>query len=200
MAPVCVICFSINASILITFSGYLEAKFLVSPISFSKSYNDEIVGYLLARPDGQSADALEFAADVRGVPRDAEVETLVITAVAATHESPPYTLYRLNVMPDSTKTTRSPVIDNVLSLRLTYFDGAGAVLDPPGGAEDPQARRVRGEIRRIRIELTGLTRDADPDWLDTEDPNPATRRHRKYRLTVDLSPRNLGLVGRPDEP
>ena len=42
--------------------------------------------------------------------------------------------------------------------------------------------------------------DAYPDWFDTEDPNPATRRHRKYRLTADLSPRNLGLVGRPDGP
>jgi len=160
--------------------------------------NDEIVGYVLGRSDGSSPETIEFQADVRGVPRDGLVETVSIGAVAMAHAAPPYTLYRLSVRPDSSRTSRTPVADNIRSLRFTYFDGAGSIVDPPGGNDEPLARKTRASIRRIRIELEGLTRRGDPRWRDRNDPNPATRRHRKLRLSVDVVPRNLGLVGRAD--
>jgi hypothetical protein len=160
--------------------------------------NDEIVGYVLAKPDGSSSDAIVFEADVSGVPRDGVVETVTITGVAATHDDPPYTLYRVSVRPDSTRTTRSPVIDHVRSLRLTYFDRTGEVIDPPGGGEDDGARQARAEICRIRVSLEGVVADPDPRWSDPRDPHPATRRRRKFTLRADVSPRNLGLAGWAD--
>jgi len=160
--------------------------------------NDEIVGYVLGRSDGSSPETIEFQADVRGVPRDGEIENVSIGGVAMAHGAPPYTLYRLSVRPDSSRTSRTPVADNIRSLRLTYFDGAGSIVDPPGGGDEPLARQTRASIRRIRIELEGLTREGDPRWRDHNDPNPRTRGHRKLRLSVDVVPRNLGLVGRAD--
>jgi hypothetical protein len=160
--------------------------------------NDEIVGYVLAKPDGTSTDAVVFDADVRGVPRDGLVETVTIAGVAMTHDDPPYTLYRVSVRPDSTRTVRSPVVENVRSLRLTYFDRAGGEIAPPGGTDEDAAREARASIRRIRIDLEGLTGEPDPRWSDPEDLDPTTRRHRKFRLTSDVSPRNLGLSGSAD--
>jgi type II secretory pathway pseudopilin PulG len=160
--------------------------------------NDEIVAYVLAKPDRSSPDALAFDADVRGVPRDGVVETVTIPDVALAHDDPPYTLYRVTVRPDSTATMRSPVIDRVRSLRFTYYDGAGNVIDPPGGVDGDAAREARASIRRIRVALEGLAREPDPHWRDARDPDPTTWRHRKFRLTGDVSPRNLGFTGSRD--
>jgi type II secretory pathway pseudopilin PulG len=160
--------------------------------------NDEIVAYVLAKPGGSSPDAFGFDADVRGVPRDGLVETVTIAGVALIHDDPPYTLYRVTVRPDSTGTVRSPVVENVRSLRLTYFDRAGEAIDPPGGTDDDAARLARASIRRIRIDLEGLAGEPDPRWVDPHDLDPATRRHRKFRISSDVSPRNLDLSGSVD--
>ena len=160
--------------------------------------NDEIVAYVLAKPDRSSPDALGFGADVQGVPRDGLVETVTIRAVSLDQDDPPYTLYRVTVRPDSTRTVRSPVIDLVRSMRFTYYDGAGNAIDPPGGADGDAARQARASIRRIHIDLEGLLRDPDPHWRDPQDSDPSTWRHRKFRLAGDVSPRNLGLAGSRD--
>jgi prepilin-type N-terminal cleavage/methylation domain-containing protein len=160
--------------------------------------NDEIVAYVLAKPDRSSSDALRFDADVRGVPRDGLVEAVTIRDVALAQDDPPYTLYRVTVRPDSTRTVRSPVIEHVRSLHFTYYDGAGNAIDPPGGADEEAARRSRASIRRIHVALEGLVRDPDPHWRDPRDPLPSTRRHRKFRLAGDVTPRNLDLVGMRD--
>jgi hypothetical protein len=153
--------------------------------------NDEIVGYALALPGAVGPDTLQFDADVGEVPRDGVMETVLVERVALTHDDPPYTLYRFHVKPGSNLVLRSPVIDNVRSLRFTYFDGSGNVVCNPCGADGPA---VRASIRRIRVEIEGLTRDPDPRWTDPHDSNPATRGHRKFRLTLDITPPNLGLA------
>ncbi len=157
--------------------------------------NDEIVGYVLAKPGGLSADTLSFDADVAEVPRDGLTETVLVEHVALTHDDPPYTLYRFHVKSDSSRVVRTPVIDNVRSLRFTYLDGSGSVVCDPCGTDGPA---VRASIRRIHVEIEGLTRDPDLRWTDPHDSNPATRGHRKFRLALDITPPNLGLAVGPD--
>jgi prepilin-type N-terminal cleavage/methylation domain-containing protein len=160
--------------------------------------NDEIHAWVLAKPHGSCPHVIEFSADVEGVPRDGTVETVTIPRVALDHDDPPYTLYRVTVRPDSTRTVREPVIDNVHSLRFTYFDAGGNALHPPGGAEDDLARRTRSAIRRVRIELEGIGPRRGPGSTDLGDP--ATRSRRRYRLVGDVTPRALGLPGSPVPP
>jgi type II secretory pathway pseudopilin PulG len=168
------------------------------PFANVSTGNDEIVAYVLAKPDRSSPAALGFDVDVQGVPRDGIVETVTIRDVAMAHDDPPYTLYRVTVRPDSTRTVRSPVIGHVRSLRFIYYDGAGNAIDPPGGRDDDASRRSRASIRRVHVDLEGLVRDPDPHWRDPHDPDPLTRRYRKFRLAGDVAPRNLGLAGSRD--
>ena len=151
--------------------------------------NDEIVGYFLAKP-GVVGDTLSFDADVGEVPRDGLQETVLVERVALTHDDPPYTLYRFHVKSNSSRVVRTPLIDNVRSLRFTYFDATGTELCDSCG---PDGSTVRASIRRIRVEIEGLTRDPDPRWTDSHDSHPATNRHRKSRLVLDITPPNLGL-------
>jgi hypothetical protein len=58
----------------------------------------------------------------------------------------------------------------------------------------------RAGISRVELDLVGLTRDPDLGWADPLDSNTVTRRHRKFRLTGDATPRNKGLVGVLDPP
>ena len=48
------------------------------------------------------------------------------------------------------------------------------------------------------MEVVGLTDDPDLLYTDSSDPYPATRKHRKFTLVQDVTPRNLGFVRRPD--
>ena len=135
--------------------------------------NDEIVGYVLAKPGAVGGDTLSFEADVGEVPRDGLPETVRLEHVALTHDDPPYTLYRFHVKSNSNRVVRSPVMDNVRSLRFTYYDGSGSVLCDSCGADGPS---VRASIRRIRVEIEGRTSG-----------------HRVLRMAQDITPPNLGL-------
>ena len=62
-------------------------------------------------------------------------------------------------------------------------------------------RNARAAIRRIGIELEGLTRDSFLGWNDPEDPVPGPGGHgqyRKFNLAGDVTPRNLGMIGVKD--
>jgi hypothetical protein len=142
--------------------------------------NDEILTYVLAKPDGSSADSLTFEADVVGVPRDGRVETVRVERIALDHDDPPYTLYRVRVRPDSTRTLREPVADQIARMRLSYFDGSGTEIPAAGGADDIDSIRSRAAIRRIRIELVGVSR---------------IRNVREFHLETEISPRNADLAG-----
>lgn len=166
--------------------------------------NDEIRAYVLAKPGAASGDLLQFAADVGQAVRDGSVEPVTIDNVALTHDSPPYTLYRMTLNNDAATccsggfVVRTPVVENVRSLRFRYYDHAGNELTPPGGAENPDSIATRGAIRRVGVEIEALTRDPDLHWFDTNDPDPATRSYRKFRLAGDVTPRNLGKAGIKD--
>ena len=65
-------------------------------------------------------------------------------------------------------------------MRLSYFDGSGAEIPAAGGADDTDSIRGRAAIRRIRIELVGISR---------------TRNVREFHLETEISPRNADLAG-----
>jgi hypothetical protein len=176
--------------------------------------NDEIVAYVLAKPDGSSPDTLVFDADVREVPRDGASETVRIPGVALIQDDPPYTLYRITLSSDPTSwggagfVVRTPLVENVRSMTFRYHAAGGQALNAAfdlsstsediGGSDAPASRRRRGAIRRIEIQLEGLTRDPDLGWEDRTDANPSTRSYRKFHLRGDVTPRNIGRKGLQD--
>ncbi|MGI0148934.1 MAG: hypothetical protein ACREDF_05325, partial [Thermoplasmata archaeon] len=102
---------------------------------------------------------------------------------------------------------RTPLIENVRSLTFRYSGMAGplngafdlsSVAEDIGGDDALAARRLRSQIRRIQVDVEGLTRDPDLGWEDPGDTNPATRPYRKFHLRGTLTPRNLGRRGLPD--
>jgi hypothetical protein len=178
--------------------------------------NDEIVVYALAKPDGPNRDSILLDVDVADMPRDGITETVTVGGLALVHDNPPYNLYRITLSGDSTALqgsragVRTLVTENVLSMSFRYYDSTGrqvndsfnlaTVADDIGGLDTAMAAARRSSIRRIEIDLVGLTRDPDPTWLDPQDTNPATRAFRKFRLRGEVTPRNLGLTGVPDLP
>jgi prepilin-type N-terminal cleavage/methylation domain-containing protein len=176
--------------------------------------NDEIVVYALAKPDGSSTDTLTFSADVAEAQRDGDVETINVPNVALVHDDPPYTLYRITLDNDGSLLntngffTRTPLVENVQSMNFRYYSQVGnqvnstfdlgTIADDIGGAEDASDVATRASIRRIGIEVVGLTRDPDLEWVDVNDTNPNTRRYQKFPLNGDVTPRNLGMVGIQD--
>ncbi len=175
--------------------------------------NDEVVAYVLAKPDGTSPDTLTFEADVKDVPRDGAVEVVRIPNVALVQNAPPYTLYRITLNNDVGTwgargfLVKTPLLENVRSMTFRYhgargplngtFD-LGRLSDDIGGGDTPSARRVRSAIRWIEVDIEGLTRDPDLSYTDAADPNPETRRYRKFRLHGEAAPRNLGRRGLQD--
>jgi hypothetical protein len=110
---------------------------------------------------------------------------------------PPYTLYRISLKADSTP-QRTVLIENVRSMRFTYYDRAGNQIPEPGGADNLAGLRGRAAIRRVGVEIEALTRDPDLQWSDPDDTDPDTRAFRKFKLSGDVTPRNLGLSGIKD--
>jgi prepilin-type N-terminal cleavage/methylation domain-containing protein len=196
-----------------TRSGTPESALAGGAFGVVSTGNDEIVVYALAKPDLSSTGTLTFDADVMDSPRDGVVETVSVPHVALLHDDPPYTLYRMTLSNDvgqwgsSDFIVREVLAEGVGSLRFRYFDAAGhqinstydltTISDDIGGAESDAALRAR--IRRVEFELVGLASDPDPDWIDRSDPDPKTRSFHKYALAGTARPRNLGMVGTPDD-
>lgn len=173
--------------------------------------NDEIVAYVLAKPDGSSTDTLTFQADVSESKRDGDVETVTIPNVALVQNDPPYTLYRVTLNNDPATwgtgafVVRTPLVDNVRSMTFRYYNALGgavngtfdlsAVADDIGGSDAAGPKAQRASVRRIEVALVGLTREPDLGWVDSSDANPKTRAYRKFELRGDVTPRNLGMVG-----
>ena len=176
--------------------------------------NDEIVAYVLAKPDGSSTDTLTFEADVREAPRDGVVEPVNISNVALVHDDPPYGLYRISLNNDtSTWATgdffvRTLLAENVYALSFRYFNVTGdqinatfdlaSTSDDIGGSEAAGVVTQRSGIRRIEVNLVGMTGDPDLGWVDPQDTNTATQPYRKFYLKGNITLRNAGMTGIED--
>ena len=176
--------------------------------------NDEIVAYVLAKPDGSSTGTLTFEADVKEAPRDGVVETVNISNVALVHDDPPYGLFRISLNNDTSTWAsadffvRTLLAENVYALSFRYFNVSGGQInatfdlastsDDIGGSEATGVLAQRSGIRRIEVNLVGMTGDPDLGWVDPQDTNAATQPHRKFYLKGDITPRNAGLTGIQD--
>lgn len=204
-------------------SGLENDPELLIPGSFNlvSTGNDEIVGFVLQKPDGTGGGTITFNADVNSTTtatsalygtvavRDNVTEAVNLSNIwsgaASTQTSPPYTLYLVRLSNDASTwgtagfVQKIPLAQNIKSLWFRYYNYQGNELTtPPGGTETATAIATRASIARIEIELIGLTSNSDRDYVDPADTLPATVNYRKFSLAADVTPRNLGLFGVPD--
>jgi hypothetical protein len=169
--------------------------------------NDEIIGFVLEKSGG-NGQSFNVVADLTGSggKRDAafsgttpENEETVAVATAATtvaHQTaPPYSLYRVS-FDGSGNVTRQLIAEDIFRMRFRYFDKNGVELAASGlGSADAQ-REARKQIRRIELQLTGMTRNPDLSYVDPKVYSPSAaasaRQHRKVTLTQQISALNLG--------
>jgi len=176
--------------------------------------NDEIITYALGKPDGSGGVDLVFNADVQESPRDGDVEPVRIENIHLDQSSPPYTLYRIIHSNDTTDygnwgefSIKQAISDNIKSLRFRYFDGQGNQLntfdltqtsDDIGGDDSAATVSTRAAIRRVELDIVGLTPNPDKDYTDWDDAIAATRKYRKFSLVSDVTMANLGFTGMVD--
>jgi len=175
--------------------------------------NDEIVTYVLAKPGPTGPDTLTLQLDADR-PRTRTTRTVTIPNVALVQNDPPYTLYRVTLAdvngtyPSSPQASSAfvfePVADNIRSMTLQYWPDSGAMLGPntPANAGDDlggtDAESLnRSKIRRITVNLVGMTPDEDLDYTDASDAS-ATTHYRKLDLASDVNAENLGRTGIKD--
>ena len=176
--------------------------------------NDEIVTYVLAKPGPVGADTLTIRVDANR-PRTKSVQTVTIPNVVLVQNNPPYTLYRVTLkdvngaFPGSpqaaTNFTYEPVADNIREMTFQYLPDAGTVPlnanTPSNSADDigggDGAVLTRSLIRKISVNLVGMTPDEDLDYVDASDAT-ATSHYRKFDLSSDVNPENLGKSGVKD--
>ena len=165
--------------------------------------NDEIVTYALGKPSGAGGVSIQFQADVSAVPRDGTLQTVPINNVYLDMNSPPYTLYRITLKPGGTALSamadKVPIADNIREMDVTYFDSTGAQITTMAqGMDDPNSLALRKKIAKINVRIVGMTQDPDSKYFDPADTNPLSQHFRKFDLTSDVTPRNLGFVGMQD--
>jgi prepilin-type N-terminal cleavage/methylation domain-containing protein len=165
--------------------------------------NDEIVAYVLSKPDGSGPDSITFQADVAEPQRDGDVEPVIIDNVVLDPTEPPYTLYRVTLNNDSSKygspafVVRTPVAENVRNVSFVYYNAAGTFKDASATIpETAAAKAMRSSLTRVGLSLVGMTRQQDFDYVDASDA--LAPRHRKFELKGDITPRNMRLKGIQD--
>ena len=176
--------------------------------------NDEIVTYMLAKPGPVGSDTLTIRVDANR-PRTKSVATVTIPNAVLVQDNPPYTLYRVTLkdvagaFPGSPQAATNfvfePVADNIKSLTFQYMPDAGSVplnantptnsADDIGGGDGNVLTRAL--IRKIQVNLVGMTPDEDLDYVDASDAT-ATTHYRKFDLSSDVNPENLGRSGVKD--
>lgn len=151
-------------------------------------------------------------------PRDSAVEPVRLGNAAVVQDSPPYTLYRVTLNNDvssyssganptaDTFFVKQPVADNIKAMTFRYFDDQGILVSPntPGDPSDDiggaeSASPTRSRIRRIVVDLVGMTADPDQGYSDpAEASTSSTVHYRKFDLASDVTPENLGRSGMQD--
>jgi len=194
--------------------------------------NDEIVAYVLAKPNWTGGSTLTFNADVDNAtraaivylgnninvgPRDTTVDPVRLANVALVQDNPPYTLYRVSLNNDVSSYSsganptadaffvKQPVADNIKSMTFRYYNDQGTLISPNtpasvaddiGGVESNSG--TRAGIRRIVVDMVGMTPDPDLRYSDPADASALTVHYRKFDLTSDVTPENLGRSGIQD--
>jgi prepilin-type N-terminal cleavage/methylation domain-containing protein len=175
--------------------------------------NDEIVTYVLAKPGPVGSDTLTLRVDADR-PRTKTLKTITIPNVVQVQNNPPYTLYRVTLadvngaFPASpqaaTNFVYEPVAENIRTMTFLYYDDAGTLLNPntPANSADDIGggdanTTIRARVRRIAVSIVGMTQDEDLDYTDPTDAT-ATSHYRKFDLTSDVNPENLGKTGVKD--
>jgi hypothetical protein len=165
--------------------------------------NDEVVGYVLSKPDGTGPDTITFQADVNDEPRDGAVATVTVNNVVLNPTSPPYTLYKISLNNNvgtccsGDFIVRTPIVENVRNLTFQYFDATTPTpIAAPGSTELAAVKTVRAGVARFNVSLIGMTKDPDMNYTDTTDP--AARKYRKFELRGDVVPRNMRMKGMQD--
>src|SRR5260221_522990 len=149
--------------------------------------NDEVVGYVLSKPDGTGPDTITFKADVDDEPRDGVVADVTVNNVVLNPTSPPYTLYKISLNNNVATCcsgdfiVRTPVVENVRNMTFQYFDASGAApIAAPGTTETTAVKALRAGVNKFNVSLIGMTKDPDINYNDTADP--AARNYRKFEL------------------
>lgn len=165
--------------------------------------NDEVVGYVLSRPDGTGPDSITFQADVDDEPRNGAVTTVTVNNVVLNPTRPPYTLYKISLNNNVATCcsgnfiVRTPVVENVRNLSFQYFDATSTTpIAAPGSTETAAVKTVRAGVTRFNVSLIGMTKDPDMNYTDQADP--AARKYRKFELRGDVVPRNMRMKGAQD--
>ncbi len=175
---------------------------LVGTFDVVSTGNDEIVTYALGKEGWTGGSSIKIYADVGDATRDGTVEEVTISNVALNQDDPPYVLYKIILNNDYTTygtssfVVKQPIADNIKTLTFKYYDENETLITAPGGAEANMNNRA--SIRRIEVDLVGMTQHPDQKWVDPNDSDPNTRQYRKFNLNSDISPRNLGKFGVPD--
>ena len=175
--------------------------------------NDEVVTYVLAKPGPTGPDTLSLRLDT-DKPRTKTVKSISIPNVALVQNNPPYTLYRVTLADISgsfpgapnaaSNFVYEPVADNIKSMTFQYLPDSGAQLGPdtPANSADDLGGSdanslTRSKIRRIAVNLVGMTPDEDMDFVDASDAT-ATTHYRKFDLQTDVNAENLGKTAVKD--
>jgi prepilin-type N-terminal cleavage/methylation domain-containing protein len=168
--------------------------------------NDEIVGYVLSKPDGTGPDTITFKADVGDSPRDGAVETVTVNNVVLNPTAPPYTLYRISLNNNTALCcggnfiVRTPVVENVSNVTFTYTGATATFKDASANISEAAAdKAARDALTRVNVQLIGMTRDPDMNYKDPTEASTAPDYHyRKFTLEGDVTPRNLRMKGIQD--
>jgi len=165
--------------------------------------NDEVVGYVLSRPNGTGPDAITFQADVDDQPRNGNVTTVTLNNIVLNPTNPPYTLYKISLNNNVATCcagdfiVRTPVVENVRNITFQYYDASSAApIAAPGTAETAAVKTLRAGVSKFNVSLIGMTKDPDMNYNDASDP--ASRRYRKFELRGDVIPRNMNMKGVQD--
>lgn len=175
--------------------------------------NSEIVTYALVSQDpGKNLSTITFYADLarprNSKPGGSQEDEITIDGVDTTNANPPYTLFRITI-DDNKRLVRTPLAENVRSLRFAYFSdqraqtpvaaigGLGRYNPASPGTPLPD-RDTRATIRAVHLEYTGMNGQRDINYVNpTETDTTVTTavNYRTYNLESVVVPRNLGLRG-----
>lgn len=181
----------------------VEGAFAGGAFSTISTGNDEVVGYVLTRPDGTGPDTITFKADVDEQPRDGVVADVTVNNVVLNPTTPPYNLVKISLNNNVATCcsgdfiVRNVVAENVRNLSFQYYDPSSAApIAAPGAGETPAAIALRAGVTRFNVSLIGMTRDSDLFYNDASDP--AAAKYRKFELRGDVVPRNMRMKGVQD--